>query len=80
MRKQSLIDRNVAKVGDTLAYRFLDFSRAHADLVELTWAQLDVRMRAIAARIQQSVSRGRRVAASGGMSPMVDISAHVNCE
>lgn len=58
----SLIDRNVAAVGDTVAYRFLDFSRAHGEAVELTWAQLDVRMRAVAARIQQSVSRGERVA------------------
>jgi fatty-acyl-CoA synthase len=58
----SLIDRNVAYVGETVAYRFLDFSRAHDDAVELTWAQLDIRMRAIAARIQQAVSPGERVA------------------
>jgi fatty-acyl-CoA synthase len=58
----SLIDRNVANVGDTVAYRYLDFSRSEGDPVELTWAQLDVRMRAIAARVQQSVSRGDRVA------------------
>lgn len=58
----SLIDRNVANVGDTVAYRFLDFSRSEGDAVEVTWAQLDVRMRAIAARIQQSVMRGDRVA------------------
>lgn len=58
----SLIDRNVANVGDTVAYRFLDFSRGQGDVVEMTWAHLDVRMRAIAARIQQSVSRAERVA------------------
>ena len=62
----SLIDRNVANVGDTVAYRFLDFSRSAApsegDKLEITWAQLDVRMRAIAAVIQQSVPRGDRVA------------------
>ena len=58
----SLIDRNVANVGDTVAYRFLDFSRSEGDAVALTWAQLDIRMRAIAARIQQSVSRADRVA------------------
>ena len=58
----SLIDRNVANVGDTVAYRFLDYSRSEGDAVEVTWAQLDTRMRAIAARIQQSVSRGDRVA------------------
>ncbi|MCW1958472.1 MAG: fatty acyl-AMP ligase [Mycobacterium sp.] len=58
----SLIDRNVANVGATVAYRFLDFSRAEDQAVEITWAQLDVRMRAIAAGIQQSASRGDRVA------------------
>ena len=58
----SLIDRNVANVGNTVAYRFFDFSRSEGDPVELTWAQLDVRMRAVAARIQQSVSHGDRVA------------------
>jgi len=58
----SLIDRNVANVGDTVAYRFLDFSRSDGEILEITWAQLDVRMRAIAARIQQSVDRGERVA------------------
>lgn len=62
----SLIDRNVHNVGDTVAYRYLDFSRASSPagglLSEITWAQLDVRMRAIAARIQQSVQAGDRVA------------------
>lgn len=58
----SLIERNVANVGDTVAYRFLDFSRSDGDPVELTWAQLDVRMRAIAARVQQAVQRDDRVA------------------
>jgi fatty-acyl-CoA synthase len=62
----SLIDRNVSSVGDTVAYRFLDFSRASAppegDPFEITWKELDVRMRAVAAVIQQSVPRGERIA------------------
>ncbi len=58
----SLIERNVASVGDTVAYRFLDFSRSEGDTRELTWTQLDVRMRAIGARIQQAVPAGARVA------------------
>ena len=58
----SLIGRNVANVGDTVAYRFLDFARSEGDVSELTWAQLDVRMRAIGARIQQAAARGDRVA------------------
>ncbi|MCB0930385.1 MAG: AMP-binding protein [Mycobacterium sp.] len=62
----SLIERNVTNVGDTVAYRYLDFARATVsfggDAVEITWAELDVRMRAIAARIQRAASRGDRVA------------------
>lgn len=58
----SLIERNVVHVGDSVAYRFLDFARSEGDTAELTWSQLDVRMRAIGARIQQAVSRTDRVA------------------
>ena len=58
----SLIDRNVANVGDTVAYRFLDFARSEGDVAEITWAALDARMRAIASRIQQATTRGDRVA------------------
>lgn len=58
----SLIERNVANVGNTVAYRFLDFSRSEEDAAEINWAQLDVRMRAIGARIQQVAARGDRVA------------------
>jgi fatty-acyl-CoA synthase len=58
----SLIDRNVANVPDTVAYRFLDFARSEGDAVELTWSHLDVRMRAIAAAIQSAVPSGDRVA------------------
>lgn len=58
----SLIDRNVANVGDAVAYRFLDFARSEAAVSELTWAQLDARVRAVAARVQRSVARADRVA------------------
>ncbi|MBU3751538.1 MAG: AMP-binding protein, partial [Mycobacterium sp.] len=58
----SLIERNVANVGDTVAYRFLDFARSDGEAAELTWAQLDVRMRAVAAAIQAAVAPGERVA------------------
>lgn len=59
----SLIDRNIAHVGDTVAYRYLDYNgcaegRAH----ELTWTQLGRRMRAISARVQKVATRGDRVA------------------
>lgn len=59
----SLIDRNIANVGDTVAYRYLDFSdpagvRAH----EMSWTELGVRMQAIGARVQAVAERGDRVA------------------
>lgn len=59
----SLIDRNIANVGDTVAYRFLDFGRSpEGHLSELTWSQLDLRLRAIGSRIQRVASAGERVA------------------
>jgi fatty-acyl-CoA synthase len=59
----SLIERNIANVGDTVAYRYLDHTRSedgHAE--EMTWTQLGVRTRAIGAEVQRVASRGDRVA------------------
>lgn len=59
----SLIDRNIANVGDAIAYRYLDYTRAvdgQAD--EVTWTQFGVRLQAIGARVQQAAGRGERVA------------------
>ncbi|MGV0735690.1 fatty acyl-AMP ligase [Mycobacterium syngnathidarum] len=58
----SLIDRNIAHVGDQIAYRYLDHSHAEEEVVELTWTQLGVRLRAVSARLQQVAARGDRVA------------------
>jgi fatty-acyl-CoA synthase len=59
----SLIERNIANVGDWVAYRYLDFTRSEAGHpVEITWARLGVRLEAIGARIQQIAARGDRVA------------------
>ncbi|MDF3335813.1 fatty acyl-AMP ligase [Mycolicibacterium septicum] len=58
----SLIDRNIAHVGDLVAYRYLDYSHAEDEVVELTWTQLGVRLRAVSARLQQVAARGDRVA------------------
>jgi len=59
----SLIDRNVAHVPDTVAYRYLDYSRApDGEIHELTWAQLGAQVTAIAARVQTLAGRGDRVA------------------
>lgn len=59
----SLIDRNIANVPDTVAYRYLDYTSApDGRITELTWAQLGVRLRAVAARVQSLASFGDRVA------------------
>ncbi|MCH9733745.1 MAG: AMP-binding protein [Actinomycetia bacterium] len=59
----SLIDRNIAAVGDSIAYRYLDFTGpAGGQALETTWNELGVRIRAIGARIQRAASRGDRVA------------------
>lgn len=58
----SLIERNVRNVGDSIAYRYLDHARAQGHTLEVTWAELGVRLEAIAGRIQQFASDGDRVA------------------
>ncbi len=59
----SLIDRNIANVGDSVAYRYLDYTGSvDGQAVELTWTQLGIRMRAIGAHVQQVAARGDRVA------------------
>ncbi|WP_407688801.1 fatty acyl-AMP ligase [Mycobacterium sp. HUMS_1102779] len=59
----SLIERNVANVGDTVAYRYLDYSHgADGRADEVTWTQFGVRLHAIGARVQRAASRGERVA------------------
>ena len=50
----SLIDRNIANVGDAVAYRYLEFARsADGQPVQLTWSQLGRRMQAIGARVER---------------------------
>ncbi len=59
----SLIDRNIDNVGDSVAYRYLDYSGlAEGRAVELTWNQLGARLRAIAAHLHGIADRGDRVA------------------
>ena len=59
----SLIERNIANVGDSVAYRYLDFTRSEAGQpTEITWIQLGLRLEAIGARIQQIAGHGDRVA------------------
>ncbi|TGD88341.1 fatty-acid--CoA ligase [Mycolicibacterium sp. CH28] len=59
----SLIERNVVNVGDSVAYRYIDYSHApDGQVSELTWAQLGRRLLAVGAQIQQRAARGDRVA------------------
>ena len=57
------VERNVREQADTLAYRYLDFSRERdGERIDLTWAQFGKRLRAVAARLQQVTQPGDRVA------------------
>jgi fatty-acyl-CoA synthase len=58
----SLIGRNIANVGDAVAYRYLDYSRSEERAIEVTWAQFGVRLHAIGAHVQQFAGQGDRVA------------------
>ncbi len=58
----SLIGRNIANVGDAVAYRYLDYARSEGQAIEVTWAQLGVRLQAIGAHVQQFAGQGDRVA------------------
>ncbi|HNM86315.1 MAG: fatty acyl-AMP ligase [Mycobacterium sp.] len=59
----SYLESNIAELGDQLAYRYLDYSQDRdGSAVELTWAQLGARVRAVAARLQQVTGPGDRVA------------------
>ena len=59
----SYLDRNRAELGDSLAYRFIDYSQdPDGRAVELTWNELWLRVCAIGARLQQVTKPGDRVA------------------
>ncbi|SNT27574.1 long-chain-fatty-acid--AMP ligase FadD32 [Rhodococcoides kyotonense] len=57
------VEVNVAENADTLAYRYMDYSRERdGEAHELTWSQFGRRLRAVAARLQQVTQPGDRVA------------------
>ena len=59
----TFLDRHIAEIGDAVAYRYLDYTQdADGKAINLTWAELGTRLRAIGARLQQVTSRGDRVA------------------
>ncbi|MGW4243571.1 long-chain-fatty-acid--AMP ligase FadD32 [Nocardia sp. NPDC004722] len=58
-----LVDKHAAVNGDELAYRFIDYSRERdGEYHDLTWNRFGVRLRAVAARLQQVTQPGDRVA------------------
>ena len=78
----SLIDRNIANVGDAVAFRYLDYAGpVEGRAIELTWTQLGERLRAIGARLQQLTSPGDRVAilAPQGLDYVAGFYAAVKC-
>jgi acyl-CoA synthetase (AMP-forming)/AMP-acid ligase II len=59
----SYLDRNVAELGESVSYRYLDYTLdRNGRAVELTWHQLGARLRAVGARLQQVTAPGDRVA------------------
>ncbi|WP_240563019.1 fatty acyl-AMP ligase [Mycobacterium sp. IS-1264] len=59
----TFLDRHIADIGDAVAYRYIDYAHhAEGTLIELTWAELGTRLRAIGARLQQVTAQGDRVA------------------
>ncbi|MBF6214273.1 AMP-binding protein [Nocardia puris] len=57
------VEKHTRNDANTLAYRYIDYSRERdGEVHELTWQQFGVRLRAVAARLQQVTKRGDRVA------------------
>lgn len=78
----SLIDRNIANVGDAVAFRYLDYAGPfEGRAVELTWTQLGDRLRAIGARLQEVTAPGDRVAilAPQGLDYVAGFYAAIKC-
>nr|WP_306361607.1 long-chain-fatty-acid--AMP ligase FadD32 [Nocardia sp. CC227C] len=58
-----VVDKHSETNQDDLAYRYIDYSRERdGEYHELTWRQFGVRLRAVAARLQQVTRPGDRVA------------------
>ncbi|MFF0636105.1 long-chain-fatty-acid--AMP ligase FadD32 [Nocardia sp. NPDC004151] len=58
-----LVDKHAAANADELAYRYIDYSRERdGEYHDITWNRFGVRLRAVAARLQQVTQPGDRVA------------------
>ncbi|QIS09529.1 long-chain-fatty-acid--AMP ligase FadD32 [Nocardia arthritidis] len=74
------LEKHTAENGDELAYRYIDYSRERdGEYIDLTWNQFNVRVRAVAARLQQVAEPGDRVAilAPQGLDYVVSMGAAV---
>lgn len=74
------VDQHTAASPDGLAYRFIDYSRERdGEYQDLTWSQFSVRLRAVAARLQQVAQAGDRVAilAPQGLDYVISLFAAV---
>ncbi|TCK00944.1 long-chain-fatty-acid--AMP ligase FadD32 [Nocardia alba] len=57
------VEKHTRNDANTLAYRYIDYSRERdGEVQELTWQEFGVRLRAVAARLQQVTNPGDRVA------------------
>ncbi|MEU8895077.1 long-chain-fatty-acid--AMP ligase FadD32 [Nocardia sp. NPDC048505] len=57
------VEKHTRNDANTLAYRYIDYSRERdGEVQELTWQEFGVRLRAVAARLQQVTKPGDRVA------------------
>ncbi|MGW4535046.1 long-chain-fatty-acid--AMP ligase FadD32 [Nocardia sp. NPDC004340] len=75
-----LVDKHAAANGDELAYRYIDYSRERdGEYHDITWNRFGVRLRAVAARLQQVTQPGDRVAilAPQGLDYIVSMYASV---
>jgi fatty acid CoA ligase FadD32 len=74
------VDKHSAENGDGLAYRYIDYSREReGEYQDLTWREFGVRLRAVAARLQQISQPRDRVAilAPQGLDYVISIFAAV---
>ena len=47
----TFLDRHIANIGDSIAYRFLDYTQdADGKAIDVTWAELGTRLRAMKSR------------------------------
>lgn len=57
------VEKHTRNDANTLAYRYIDYSRERdGEVHELTWREFGIRLRAVAARLQQVTKTGDRVA------------------